>query len=220
MCSQKQFYDDLHSLHESGRQYCRNSVTDFKKAKTRCARVLKFFKVALPLYANVLDVGSGLGYYAAALSKNGNRVVGIDISEVAVEASRRRFQGPFYTCGSFPEDVFESFDLIWAVDLSLINTFDKSVIGEFVKSCLQRLNPNGTTIISWHTDFSGEIKDGWANWDSVTISRFCQQTRLHGPAIVQARFDIASHFSMLACHALGKSAPVFMAFKATAGAMP
>jgi SAM-dependent methyltransferase len=203
----------LYSLHESGRRYCRNSVSDLKKAQTRCERVLNYFKVALPIHANVLDVGSGLGYYAAALSENGYRVVGIGISEVAVEASRRRFQGPCYTCGSFPEDVLESFDLIWAVDLSLINTFNASVIGEFVKSCLQRLNPNGTTIVGWHTDFSGEMKDGWANWDSVTMSRLCQQTRLYGPAIVQARFNIGSHLSMFLCHAVGKSAPVSMAFR-------
>jgi SAM-dependent methyltransferase len=57
---------------------------------------LKRYEFARPLAAGryVLDAGCGVGYGAACLSDAATRVVGIDLSEEAIEYARRRYGGP------------------------------------------------------------------------------------------------------------------------------
>jgi SAM-dependent methyltransferase len=44
----------------------------------------------------VLDAGCGLGRFVAALADNGIEAVGVDISEIAIDAAKREHPGPTY----------------------------------------------------------------------------------------------------------------------------
>lgn len=213
MTTEQKYYNDLYSLHDSGELICPESIHDLEKAKNRVAQVLKYFNISIPPKSRVLDVGCGLGYWTEALHQHGFHATGVDISQIGIESAQRRFPGPCYKCGSYPEDIYDSFDLIWAVDLSSINAFDTNVVQVFIKSSLERLNENGTLIIGWHTDFSGDMKLDWAHWDFNTLRKLRKMGNLQGPAIVEARCSSLSSISMYLCRWIEKSVPIFFVLK-------
>ena len=211
--SKKSEYNIEYTLHTRSERTCKQSIHDQDKARMRVGQVFNYFNICLPPKAKVLDIGCGLGYFTEALNYAGLSPVGIDISEVAVQISCGTFPCLNFRCGSYPEDMDDSFDLIWAVDFSTINTFDIRIIKDFVSKSLQKLNPNGMLIIGWHTDFSGKMKENWAHWDIITIQKIKMVTGLSGPAIVQARYNILNPIVIVACRLLKKSAPIFFMLK-------
>lgn len=56
--------------------------------------------------ARVLDLGCGSGEQAAALLRNGVRLIGVDSSEAMLECARRRNPGPEYILGDIGSDDF------------------------------------------------------------------------------------------------------------------
>lgn len=210
--SVKQFYDRQYAMHESGEKICQQSILNLDKAKRRLLQVFNFYNISLPQNSSALDVGCGLGYYTEALHQHGFYSLGVDVSEIAIESCRKKFTGPQFRCASYPEDIIDSFDLIWAVDVSIINTFDTNVVRDFVASSFERLNPKGVLIIGWHTDFSGLMKShaNWAHLDLNTLTGVCG---LQGPAIVQSRNNIINFIAICICRMVGKSAPIFFALK-------
>lgn len=212
MSSTQEYYNDQYSLHESGKRACRHSIHDLEKAKKRLSQVLRYFKVSLPPASKALDVGCGLGYYTEALRQCGFCATGIDMSKIAIESCRRKFTGSLFTCAIYPDDISETFDLIWAVDVSLLNTFDISTIKAFISSTLEKLNSNGVLIIGWHTDFSGEQKDNFSNWDFNTFEKF-KSLGLNGPIIAEAKYPFFNFLLIHICRLFRKSAPIFLALK-------
>lgn len=213
--SEAHYYNRLYGLHESGEMACRNSIHDLEKALSRVSRVIRYFKLHVPPNACALDVGCGLGYYSEALHEHGFQVTGVDISTVAVEHARQRFDGPEFSVAQFPEDIEASFDLIWSVDITPLNSFDISTIGGFFEACRRHLNPGGVVVIGWHTDFSGQMipNENWAGWDIAFMGDFCTRWGLEGPAIVECRNRLLNGLAITLCRAAKKSAPVFFALK-------
>jgi len=213
MSSEKEMYDRQYTLHEKGDKICHVSVHNLKKTRRRLSQVFRYFGIDMPHGSRVLDVGCGLGYWSEALHEHGFHVTGIDISSVSIESSRRRFTGPHFKYASYPDDIADSFDLIWAVDLPIINSHDLDIAGSFITSSLQRLNPKGVLIIGSHTDFSGETKGNWAHWDLNTQQRLRDIWDLDGPAIVEAKNSFFCIMSAHICRVIGKAAPIFFALK-------
>jgi len=164
--------------------------------------------------ARVLDVGCGLGYYAEALREQGAHVIAADISAVAVEMVRESFPLVDARIASFPEDFDEAqrFDVIWACDFSLLNTFDVDFIfREFIQPCLLRLTENGSLVIGWHSDFSGTMGDGnWAHWPWPVIKNMKARAGLSGPRVVTVPMPLLGHGIIHVGRLLKKSIPIFL----------
>jgi SAM-dependent methyltransferase len=167
---------------------------DLRKAGRRLEHLCRQWKGKARIDgARVLDVGCGLGFYSEAFRLLGGTVVGIDSSAKAIEVATSLFpEVQFRACG-FPDALSElgTFDLIWASDFSLLNTFDVDFIDRaFVQPCTQVLNPRGMLIIGWRSSFdgrplkTGHREDSWAHWDLATIRRLHEKCQLQGPRIV------------------------------------
>lgn len=63
----------------------------------------------------VLDLGCGLGDFAAVLAERGEDVVGADVSEAALRLARSRHPGlELVRCGEELPFADETFDVVWA----------------------------------------------------------------------------------------------------------
>lgn len=209
------YYNRIYTQHETGERICPNSIHDLGKALSRVDQVFRYFKLRVPPDACALDIGCGLGYYSEALHRQGYRVTGIDISSVAVNSAGQRFDGPTFSVARYPEGIDGTYDLIWSVDITLLNTFDPETIGQFIEASRRKLKPGGTLVIGWHTDFCGHMipNENWAGWDMRLMERFRTEWGLAGPAIVQCRNPLFNFVALRLCRMTKKSAPVFFALK-------
>jgi len=94
----------------------------------------------------ILEIGSGLGYLTYSLNKENYNVIGLDISQTAVDHAKDTF-GDHYICA----DLFEysqlypaSFDIIILTEV--IEHISNPV--DFIKSILKLLKPQGNAIIT------------------------------------------------------------------------
>jgi SAM-dependent methyltransferase len=104
------------------------------------------FARSLPAGAEILDVGTGLGYLAFALARAGFRATGLDLSEEAVARARSRF-GDHYAAGDLFEwkrSRRESFDAV--VMLELIEHVEKP--REWIEAALELIRPGGALLLS------------------------------------------------------------------------
>ena len=213
MSDESEWYNQKYSLHDSGAQECRQSIHDLDKARDRVQKTIEFFGIDLPQGSTALDVGCGLGYWSEALRQRGFHVTGIDTSSKSIEVSQKSFPEVEFKCASFPEQVSESFDLIWAVDLPVINSHDTNVIDAFISSSARKLNPNGVLVIGWHTNFSGQTIGNYAQWNLSTLHDWSAKWDLEGPAIVQTSNQIFNSVSLHICRLIRKTAPIFLVLK-------
>jgi SAM-dependent methyltransferase len=100
----------------------------------------------LPEIGTVLEIGSGLGYLTYALRRRGVDAVGVDLSEDAVLAARRRFDEPE---GYFlPEGIAErhpgGVDVV--VGLEIVEHVPDPVA--FVRGAMGYLRPGGSLVLS------------------------------------------------------------------------
>jgi len=67
----------------------------------------------------ILDVGCGTGYGTKMLSKEGNKVYGIDNSQKAIDYAKQNYPGPEYICCSAEKLPFENsyFDTVTAFEV-------------------------------------------------------------------------------------------------------
>lgn len=96
--------------------------------------------------ANILEIGSGLGYLTFALRKSGYNCYGLDISEAAVNRARLEY-GDYYICENLfniAERELESFDLI--IMTEVIEHIEAPI--NFFKALLRLLKPHGRAIIT------------------------------------------------------------------------
>jgi SAM-dependent methyltransferase len=95
---------------------------------------------------SVLELGSGLGYLTFALRKSGYDAVGVDISEEAVSAARRRYSDPqgFYTVSEIEGSTSARFDVVIA--LEVVEHVDDPV--SFVRAAMDYVQPGGALIMS------------------------------------------------------------------------
>ena len=212
--SVREFYNRQYGSHIDGEAPCPHSLHDLAKAHRRVARVFRGLNIdnCRP-GAEVLDIGSGLGYYTKALSSTGASVTGIDFSETAIALARATFPGCRFLHAAWHEDVDSQarFDLIWAVNFSLVNTFDVDFINQhLVLEALRRLKPNGSIVIGWNTDFSGRRILNYAHWSIGMLSHMRRVCGVSAPFVPEARTIWLSWILMHAAALLRRSIPVFM----------
>lgn len=156
-------YDRVYCSHGAGTAQCALSLHDIRKARSRVRLLCDYFGLILAK-KRCLDVGSGLGYYTDALSPevgDPGLVIGLDASPGATKAAKDRFPDVNFHTGFFPDALAGAgfFDLIIAMDLSLINSFDANKINrDFVWPAMNLLRPGGSLVVGWHTDFSGDYR--------------------------------------------------------------
>jgi SAM-dependent methyltransferase len=147
-----------------------------------------------------------------ALRLAGGIVTGIDFSSMAIDLARKSFPNVDFRCLSFPDELEKSdqFDIVWSVDLTIINTFDvDQIYRNLIEPCLLLLQPNGVLIIGWHTDFSGRMKSGTACWSLQTINDLKLYAGLSAPRVVDVRFSLLSKLIIIASRFFRRSIPVF-----------
>jgi len=94
----------------------------------------------------VLEIGSGIGYLTYSLIKENYDVIGLDISETAVNNANKNF-GKHYVCADlfeYSQLYPESFDVVILTEV--IEHVDKPI--DFIASILKLLKPGGHAIIS------------------------------------------------------------------------
>jgi len=209
---ERRVYDRIYSEFEPGLSTCDVSCYVLDKARRCVTGVMRAFAISSLEGARVLDVGCGLGYFAEALREQGAQVTAIDTSSAAVQKVQELFPEIDARVASFPEDLLvdERFDLIWACDFSLLNTFDVDHICHgFVDPALRLLSRNGILVIGWHSDFSGIMGDThWAHWPLDMIESLKQKGQLIGPRIVTVPAAISEAIILLG-KILRKSVPIY-----------
>jgi SAM-dependent methyltransferase len=211
--SPKEFYNRQYTLHSEYGIKCALAVHDMEKARRRVAGVIRGFGIRCAEDATILDVGCGLGYYTKALSISGAVVTGLDFSEAAIAVARTTFPECRFSCGAWPEDVAAkpSFDLIWMVNFSLMNTFDVDFIERhLIGEAMARLKPRGILVIGWNTDFSGRTVDGYSHWPLDMLRTMGIRCGLSAPLVTAARTQAASWFLIRVASAIRRSIPIFM----------
>jgi SAM-dependent methyltransferase len=114
------------------------------------ARHLKRYAFARPLCVNkvVLDAGCGTGYGTAYLAKSAARVVGVDVSDEALEYARAHYAGP--NVEFLPDDLQElafpadSFDAV--VSFEAVEHLDRPEA--FVDHAARVLRSDGVFVVS------------------------------------------------------------------------
>jgi SAM-dependent methyltransferase len=194
MNSKASWYDDMYKKHKTGEKACGISVNNMVKARSLVKQIWKSFNLR-PMRGetSVLDLGCGLGFVSEALREAGGNVTGIDMSSVAIESARTAFPLVAYECASFEEIIRgqRKFDIIWALDFSVLNTDDMEAIGnDFIRPCLDIMNDDGILIIGWHTNLTGQRIDNWVHWDNALIRKLKENFRLLGPRIVKFKSEL------------------------------
>jgi SAM-dependent methyltransferase len=217
----KELYERQYQLHRDGQAVCQQSVCDLAKSRRRVTNVLSAFDISdCCKGGEVLDVGCGLGYYSKALSSAGANVTGVDLSQVGVEIARTAFPDCKFICAEWPNGISRSpkYDMIWAVDLSLINTFDTQFINRhFIQEALARLKPNGCIVVGWSTDFSGRTIGNWSHWSMAVLDELNRTCGLSSPFVGEARNWWMSRAMMQAGRLLRRSVPTFLFRRMQAG---
>jgi SAM-dependent methyltransferase len=95
----------------------------------------------------VLDVGCGTGRWSLQLRDRGAEVLGIDISEAAIEANRRRIVGVEFRAGDIAGTPLptESFDL--AVSVTVLQHLPHAAQEIAIQNIASALRPTGTALI-------------------------------------------------------------------------
>ena len=209
----KRYYEERYAAHMENREVCTNAIHDIEKARSRVAAVVSAHAVGNLKGKNVLDVGSGLGYYTKALALAGANVLGLDFSEAATASAQVSFPGCRFQCGSWPDDVQEDagYDLIWMVNFSLANTFDVARIDEsLIAAAMSRLAPGGALILGWTTDFSGRVIEGYSHWPMAMLRELERRCNLSAPLVPIPAARLLSPLLIRYATARQRSIPIFM----------
>jgi 2-polyprenyl-3-methyl-5-hydroxy-6-metoxy-1,4-benzoquinol methylase len=99
-----------------------------------------------PEVGTVLEIGSGLGYLTHALRRRGVDAVGVDLSEDAVLAARRRFDEPegYFLPEGIAERHPDGVDVV--VGLEIVEHVPDPVA--FVREAIGYLRPGGSLVLS------------------------------------------------------------------------
>lgn len=216
--TEKRYYGTIYSSWELGAS-CPVSLDSLVKAQTLVSQFVSAFGlVEKPNSPNallgkrVIDVGCGLGCVTEAFRKAGAKALGIDASPVAVDRARNSFPSGTYLCKAFPEEIQDlgQFDLIFARDLSLYNTFDVDMIlAAFIRPALYLVSDTGVLAFGHRSDFSGRMHDGWCHWSTSTIREIVKRGGLSGPRVVQMPSQLLSVALITAAKVTRASIPFY-----------
>lgn len=205
-------YDEIYYRYRKEKVGCNVSCADLDKARRSVEGAMRHFGISLR-GVRALDVGCGLGYFSEALREQGADVSAVDSSPAAIEYVRERFPKITARVAFFPGDFDgkQKFDLIWACDFSLLNTFDVNFIcREFVRPSLSLLTGRGALIIGWHSNLGGTMgSTNWAHWPLPMIDALKKAAGLVGPRVVIAPADFLSRSIIHASRLLRRSIPIY-----------
>lgn len=121
----------------------------------------------------VLDVGCATGYYSAILATLGCEVTGIDISETGIRKAREQYP---HICFEMQDATAlpyapDSFDVVFAVGVSVANTRDIGAVHEWLRHLMGVLAPGGTLVLVGGSTLTGAISEhsDWYNhsWEEI-----------------------------------------------------
>jgi ubiquinone/menaquinone biosynthesis C-methylase UbiE len=146
---------------EYDEMYRKNDFVHFKQDRIYIRKLCSF--LADPGQSSVLDVGCGRGYWTRLFQEGGiGRVVGIDISQIGLEAARREVPGAEFIEADARHLQFadKSFDVIFCQGLSDFNTPDLSgaEAGPELYRCLKE---GGLFIFATTSNLSGKKRITW-----------------------------------------------------------
>jgi SAM-dependent methyltransferase len=116
----------------------------------------------------VLDVGCAKGHICEAFRQAGLEAHGLDYSDVAVEKATKLFPAcRFYHMDGMNPEFDRKFDLIFMRGFSGCNTLEIGNVAALCNRYLGLLQPGGSFVLGYSTDFSGRHRPG----DTVCWSR-------------------------------------------------
>lgn len=120
----------------------------------------------------MLDVGCARGHICDAFRRAGWSVLGLDYSEVAIEAARIAFpECQFVHMDGTRPQLERRFDLILVRGFSACNTLDMPTLARLCNRYIEFLRPAGVFVLGHSTDFSGKHRAGdTACWDRRQIN--------------------------------------------------
>jgi SAM-dependent methyltransferase len=143
----------------------------------------------------VIDVGCGTGANAAAFAHH-YRCVGIDVSQEAIEAAKKRFPGVEFICGAAPDALGE---LAGRADLFMVSDVIEHIADEvgFVSDLVAAMRPGAFLLVtvpadpelwSQHDESFGHfrrylpatLRDVWSDLPVSEIGIAAFNTRLYG----------------------------------------
>lgn len=154
----------------------------------------------------VLDIGCGTGYYTQHFHNLGYDAIGIDISASGIAKAKQKypevnFQVQDATALDFEPD---SFDLVFALGVSLANTRDMEELHRFLRYLFRFVAPDGTLLFIGGSDLSGSTSatSTWFNHTWKEIQQFMSPdlTNTHGPYL--SHFKLLSYSNRLALNAI------------------
>jgi 2-polyprenyl-3-methyl-5-hydroxy-6-metoxy-1,4-benzoquinol methylase len=123
-------------------EYLANSESAYWALIHALKRTLK-----VPKQANILEIGSGLGYMTYALRKDGySNAIGLDIAQKAVDKASEEF-GRFYICSDaykYAKETSLKYDIIFMTEV--IEHIENPV--ELIRALISLLNNDGTLVIT------------------------------------------------------------------------
>lgn len=114
-----------------------------------------------PKNSSVLDVGCGLGATTYALSQYFPNVIGLDISQKAVELAKNRFPELIFQHNDFSNLRDQKFDTIYLRQISFLGVKDLNSIKELFEKLIHLLNDNGFIFITHQSDNLNGERSGW-----------------------------------------------------------
>ena len=138
---------------------------EFNKRLSREKHRIKFIKT-IKRFGNVLDIGSGYGYFLAACQKDGYQVNGLDFSEWASQYAVQKLGIPV-TVGKISDVAFppQNFDVI-SMWHSLEHTPDPHLTLQKAKSWLKR---DGILVVDVPNYEGTDAQQRWKQWDGWSL---------------------------------------------------
>jgi SAM-dependent methyltransferase len=97
----------------------------------------------------VLDIGCGTGYYTYLLARLNLRVMGVDLSRIAILKAKQTWRDHYIDwiiCDACNMPIKEKFDVIFCSGFSLFNVPDLTTCTSLAEKLLEHLKPGGLFI--------------------------------------------------------------------------
>jgi SAM-dependent methyltransferase len=153
--------------------YSKKDFIHFKQDLVYVQKLCSF--LPNPLNSSILDVGCGRGYWSQLFHECGiGRVVGIDISQVALDIARKEAPGAEYFMEDGKDLHFEekSFDMVFCQGFSEFNSYDLDKTRSTGIGLFKCLKENGLFVIAGTTNLSGKMRGNWIQHKPQTIQDY------------------------------------------------
>jgi len=129
----------------------------YSKSVSRRVLLALTGKARLARGARVLDLGCGTGFYSSIFQELGYLTTGVDISSTAISRAAVEHGGIPFFVGDATRLPFRSgsFDMIFSLGVSVMNTHDIDSLHNYVRHLMKLLAPGGVLLFIGGSDLSG-----------------------------------------------------------------